>query len=82
MCICVCSPQSGVCQVQLEEGHVVVRAGDKEVRTQNTYNDATSHYLSFYSNMNGYCNKHYTTHTLLTITLTLLHGCVQNAVVQ
>ncbi|KAM9445291.1 laminin subunit alpha-5 isoform 1-T1 [Clarias gariepinus] len=44
---------SGVCQVQLEEGHVVVRAGDKEVRTQNTYNDATSHYLSFYSNMNG-----------------------------
>lgn len=45
--------QSGVCQVQLEEGHVVVRAGSKAVRTQKTYNDENSHYVAFYSNMNG-----------------------------
>ncbi|KAB5546449.1 hypothetical protein PHYPO_G00072140 [Pangasianodon hypophthalmus] len=45
--------QSGVCQVHLEEGHVVVRAGNKEVRTRKTYNDENSHYVAFYSNMNG-----------------------------
>ncbi|TUI56729.1 Laminin subunit alpha-5 [Bagarius yarrelli] len=45
--------QSGVCQVQLDDGHVVVRAGNKEVRTQKTYNDEISHYVAFYSNING-----------------------------
>ncbi|KAG7323189.1 hypothetical protein KOW79_012891 [Hemibagrus wyckioides] len=45
--------QSGVCQVQLDNGHVVVRAGNKEVRTQKTYNDEMSHYVAFYSNING-----------------------------
>ncbi|XP_062872234.1 laminin subunit alpha-5 [Trichomycterus rosablanca] len=44
---------SGVCQVLLDEGHVVVRAGNKEVRTKKTYNDDNSHYLAFYSNMSG-----------------------------
>lgn len=60
VCVCVFFPQSGVCQVQLEEGHVVVRAGSKAVRTQKTYNDENSHYVAFYSNMNGYSNKHHT----------------------
>ncbi|XP_047662931.1 laminin subunit alpha-5 isoform X3 [Tachysurus fulvidraco] len=45
--------QSGVCQVQLDDGHVVVRAGNKQVRTQKTYNDEMSHYVAFYSNTNG-----------------------------
>ncbi|KAK3546887.1 hypothetical protein QTP86_003815 [Hemibagrus guttatus] len=45
--------QSGVCQVQLDNGHVVVRAGNKEVRTQKTYNDDMSHYVAFYSNIHG-----------------------------
>lgn len=60
MCLCVFSPQSGMCQVQLKEGHVVVTAGTKEVRTQKTYNDENSHYVAFYSNINGYSNKHHT----------------------
>lgn len=53
------SLQSGVCQVQLEEGHVVVKAGSKQVRTQKIYNDESSHYVAFYSNMNGYSKKHH-----------------------
>lgn len=66
------SPQSGVCQVQLDDGHVVVRAGNKQVRTQKTYNDEMSHYVAFYSNTNGYSTKH----TALTLTLTSLPGHV------
>lgn len=58
--LCVFSPQSGVCQVQLKEGYVVVTAGKNEVRTQKTYNDENSHYVAFYSNMNGYSNKQHT----------------------
>lgn len=46
--------QEGVCQVFLHEGHVVVRAGNSEIRTQKTYNDANSHYVAIYSNTNGY----------------------------
>ncbi|KAI5095781.1 laminin subunit alpha-5 isoform X1 [Silurus meridionalis] len=45
--------QTGVCQVQLEEGHMVVKAGNKQVRTNGTYNDEMSHYVAFYSNKNG-----------------------------
>ncbi|XP_036446627.1 laminin subunit alpha-5 isoform X2 [Colossoma macropomum] len=45
--------QDGVCQVFLEKGSLVVRAGKKEVRTQKTYNDDSSHYVAFYSNENG-----------------------------
>uniref|UniRef100_A0A8B9LXF7 Laminin subunit alpha-5 n=1 Tax=Astyanax mexicanus TaxID=7994 RepID=A0A8B9LXF7_ASTMX len=45
--------QSGVCQVSLDKGNVVVRAGNKEVRSQKTYNDDNSHYVSFYSNDKG-----------------------------
>uniref|UniRef100_A0A8D3CPA0 Laminin subunit alpha-5 n=1 Tax=Scophthalmus maximus TaxID=52904 RepID=A0A8D3CPA0_SCOMX len=45
--------KEGVCQVFLHEGHVVVRAGNSEIRTQKTYNDANSHYVAIYSNTNG-----------------------------
>ncbi|XP_072512537.1 laminin subunit alpha-5 isoform X2 [Salminus brasiliensis] len=45
--------QTSVCQVFLEEGNVVVRAGNKEVRSQKTYNDDSSHYVTFYSNDKG-----------------------------
>lgn len=52
-CVYVFSLQRKVCQVKLDNGHVVVRVGDKEVRTQKTYNDEMSHYVAFYSKMNG-----------------------------
>ncbi|XP_037396843.1 laminin subunit alpha-5 isoform X2 [Pygocentrus nattereri] len=45
--------QDGMCQVFLEKGNLVVIAGEKEVRTQKTYNDDNSHYVAFYSNENG-----------------------------
>ncbi|XP_028307698.1 laminin subunit alpha-5 isoform X2 [Gouania willdenowi] len=45
--------KEGVCQVFLNGGHVVVRAGNSEVKTQKTYNDDNSHYVSIYNNMNG-----------------------------
>ncbi|KAL1020660.1 hypothetical protein UPYG_G00002990 [Umbra pygmaea] len=45
--------QDGVCQVLLDKGHVVVRAGNNEVKTQKTYNDDSDHYLALYSNTNG-----------------------------
>ncbi|KAM3872260.1 laminin subunit alpha-5 [Diretmus argenteus] len=45
--------QDGVCQVFLDKGHVVVRAGNSEIKTQKTYNDDNSHYLALYSNTNG-----------------------------
>lgn len=50
-------PQDGVCQVFLYDGHVVVRAGNGEIKTQKTFNDANSHYISVYNNMNGYVWK-------------------------
>lgn len=57
-CVCVSpSAQDGVCQVFLSDGHVVVRAGTSEVKTQKTYNDANSHYISIYNNLNGYVLK-------------------------
>uniref|UniRef100_UPI0037E9B905 laminin subunit alpha-5 n=1 Tax=Semicossyphus pulcher TaxID=241346 RepID=UPI0037E9B905 len=45
--------QDGVCQVFLNEGHVVVRAGNSEVKSLKTYNDDNSHYVSIYHNING-----------------------------
>ncbi|XP_047462931.1 laminin subunit alpha-5 isoform X2 [Mugil cephalus] len=45
--------QDGVCQVFLQDGHVVVRAGNSEIRTQKTYNDENSHYVTFYNNDAG-----------------------------
>ncbi|XP_030589628.1 laminin subunit alpha-5 isoform X2 [Archocentrus centrarchus] len=45
--------QGLVCHVFLHQGHVVVRAGNKEIRTQKTYNDDNSHYVAIYNNMNG-----------------------------
>ncbi|KAM6929230.1 laminin subunit alpha-5 [Lycodopsis pacificus] len=45
--------QDGVCQVFLNEGHVVVRAGNSEIKTQKTYNDDSSHYIAIYNNING-----------------------------
>ncbi|KAM4609874.1 laminin subunit alpha-5 [Polymixia lowei] len=45
--------QDGVCQVFLDKGHVVVRAGNTEIKTQKTYNDDNSHYVALYSNTNG-----------------------------
>lgn len=51
-CVCVCV-QDGLCQVLLKEGHVVVRAGDKEIKTHKTYNDDSSHYVSIYNDING-----------------------------
>ncbi|XP_064877179.1 laminin subunit alpha-5-like [Oncorhynchus nerka] len=44
--------QDGVCQVFLDKGHVVVRAGNNEVKTQKTYNDDNDHYVTLYSNNN------------------------------
>nr|XP_033943330.1 laminin subunit alpha-5 isoform X2 [Pseudochaenichthys georgianus] len=43
----------GVCQVFLHEGHVVVRAGNSEIKTLKTYNDDNSHYISVYNNNKG-----------------------------
>lgn len=51
------SVQDGVCQVFLYEGHVVVRAGNSEIKTPKTYNDDNSHYISIYNNLNGYAWK-------------------------
>lgn len=51
--VVVCVAQDGVCQVFLHEGHVVVRAGNGEIKTQKTYNDDNSHYISIYNNING-----------------------------
>ncbi|KAJ3586856.1 hypothetical protein NHX12_013248, partial [Muraenolepis orangiensis] len=45
--------QDGVCQVFLDKGHVVVRAGNTEVRTQRTFNDGNSHYVALYSDSSG-----------------------------
>ncbi|XP_077572690.1 laminin subunit alpha-5 isoform X2 [Stigmatopora nigra] len=45
--------KDGICKVFLHEGHVVVRAGNSEVRTQKTYNDNNSHYVAIYNNNNG-----------------------------
>ncbi|XP_045065442.1 laminin subunit alpha-5 isoform X2 [Coregonus clupeaformis] len=45
--------QDGVCQVFLDKGHVIVRAGNNEVKTQKTYNDDNDHYVALYSNSNG-----------------------------
>ncbi|XP_057219104.1 laminin subunit alpha-5 isoform X1 [Triplophysa rosa] len=45
--------QSAVCQVLLENGHIVISAGENEVRSQKTYNDDNSHYVAFYSNTTG-----------------------------
>ncbi|XP_053704727.1 laminin subunit alpha-5 isoform X1 [Synchiropus splendidus] len=45
--------KDGVCQVFLNDGHVVVRAGNSEVRTQKTYNDDNSHYVAIYNNLQG-----------------------------
>uniref|UniRef100_A0AAV2LXJ7 Laminin subunit alpha-5 n=1 Tax=Knipowitschia caucasica TaxID=637954 RepID=A0AAV2LXJ7_KNICA len=43
----------GVCQIFLNEGHVVVRAGNSQVKTQKTYNDDNTHYIAMYNNING-----------------------------
>ncbi|XP_073325739.1 laminin subunit alpha-5 [Pagrus major] len=45
--------QDGVCQVFLHEGHVVVRAGNIEIKTHKTYNDDNSHYVAIYTNITG-----------------------------
>uniref|UniRef100_A0A8C4Z2D7 Laminin subunit alpha-5 n=1 Tax=Gadus morhua TaxID=8049 RepID=A0A8C4Z2D7_GADMO len=45
--------KDGVCQVFLDKGHVVVRAGNSEVRSQTALNDNNSHYVALYSNSNG-----------------------------
>ncbi|XP_069573485.1 laminin subunit alpha-5 [Brachyistius frenatus] len=45
--------QEGTCQVFLDGGQVVVRAGNVGIRTQKTYNDGNSHYVSVYNNANG-----------------------------
>ncbi|XP_075883000.1 laminin subunit alpha-5 isoform X3 [Nelusetta ayraudi] len=45
--------QDGVCQVFLQDGHLVVRAGNSEIRTQKTYNDDNTHYFAIYNNING-----------------------------
>lgn len=66
MAVCL---QDGVCQVFLDKGHVVVRAGNSEIRTQKTYNDENSHYLALYSNSKGYIPR----------LNTLLYRCVANA---
>ncbi|XP_076132765.1 laminin subunit alpha-5 isoform X1 [Alosa pseudoharengus] len=43
----------GVCQMFLDKGHVVVRAGNSQVKSQKPYNDDNSHYVALYSNTNG-----------------------------
>ncbi|KAM4563209.1 laminin subunit alpha-5 isoform 2-T2 [Odontesthes bonariensis] len=47
------SDQEGICQAFLSAGHVVVRAGNNEIKTQKTYNDNNSHYVAIYNNANG-----------------------------
>lgn len=44
----------------LHEGHVVVRAGNSEIKTQKTFNDDNTHYVSIYSNVNGWVVLHVT----------------------
>lgn len=43
----------GVCQIFLNDGYVVVRAGNSELKTQKTYNDDNTHYIALYNNING-----------------------------
>uniref|UniRef100_A0A3B4YWT5 Laminin A chain n=1 Tax=Stegastes partitus TaxID=144197 RepID=A0A3B4YWT5_9TELE len=45
--------KEGECKVLLLDGHVVVRAGNSEIKTQKTYNDDNSHYITIYNNING-----------------------------
>ncbi|XP_041858853.1 laminin subunit alpha-5 isoform X2 [Melanotaenia boesemani] len=45
--------QEGVCQVFLKDGHIMVRAGNNEIKTQKTYNDDNSHYVAIYNNITG-----------------------------
>ncbi|XP_029011451.1 laminin subunit alpha-5 isoform X2 [Betta splendens] len=45
--------QEGLCQMFLDKGYVVVRAGNDAVRTQKTYNDDNSHNIAIYTNING-----------------------------
>ncbi|XP_035771041.1 laminin subunit alpha-5 [Neolamprologus brichardi] len=45
--------QEDVCQVFLQKGHVVVQAGNKAIKTQKTYNDDISHYVTIYNNVKG-----------------------------
>ncbi|XP_028849375.1 laminin subunit alpha-5 isoform X2 [Denticeps clupeoides] len=43
----------GICDVSLNDGHVVVQAHDNQVTSMNTYNDDISHYVALYSNSSG-----------------------------
>ncbi|KAM3618812.1 uncharacterized protein V6R79_025116 [Siganus canaliculatus] len=45
--------KDGVCRVFLQDGHVVVRAGNSGKKTLKTYNDDNSHYVAIYNNLNG-----------------------------
>ncbi|XP_039878777.1 laminin subunit alpha-5 isoform X1 [Simochromis diagramma] len=45
--------QEDVCQVFLQKGHIVVQAGNKAIKTQKTYNDDISHYVTIYNNVTG-----------------------------
>ncbi|XP_061781861.1 laminin subunit alpha-5 isoform X2 [Nerophis lumbriciformis] len=45
--------KEGVCQVFLQEGHLVVRAGNSQVRSEKTYHDDNIHYVAVYNNNNG-----------------------------
>ncbi|XP_013886048.1 laminin subunit alpha-5 [Austrofundulus limnaeus] len=45
--------QGDTCQVFLRQGHIVVRTGSNEIRTQKTYNDNNSHNVAVYNNING-----------------------------
>ncbi|XP_063064918.1 laminin subunit alpha-5 isoform X2 [Engraulis encrasicolus] len=43
----------GTCRMFLDKGHVVIRVGNSEVKSQKTYNDDNSHYVAVYTNTNG-----------------------------
>ncbi|XP_045913044.1 laminin subunit alpha-5 isoform X2 [Micropterus dolomieu] len=43
--------QEGVCQVLLNEGHIVVKTGSSEIKTEKTYNDDNSHNVAIYYNV-------------------------------
>ncbi|KAM9343060.1 laminin subunit alpha-5 isoform 2-T2 [Pholidichthys leucotaenia] len=45
--------KDGVCQVFLDQGHIVVRVRNGEIKTVKTYNDDNTHYVAVYSNING-----------------------------
>uniref|UniRef100_A0AAQ6AFP7 Laminin subunit alpha 5 n=1 Tax=Amphiprion ocellaris TaxID=80972 RepID=A0AAQ6AFP7_AMPOC len=45
--------QVGECQALLRAGHVVVSVGSSVIKTQKTYNDDNSHYVTIYNNVNG-----------------------------